>query len=157
MSRLGDGLIIQASHNMSALQRLLSWLMTLVCWLAWLYLWLPALAYVGYLIWGRDVLPAALRAEDAPEHLDKLRDYGLEIALIGLCLLLWSRINYWRFTGKQKRSPIPNVALEKLAEDLGLPPDELREGQAAKVAVVHHCDEGGIARIETVTRLPPPA
>ena len=52
MRRPGEGLIIQAAHNMSALQRLLSWLLTLLWWLLWLYLWLPAVAFACYLIWG---------------------------------------------------------------------------------------------------------
>lgn len=154
MRRPGEGLIIQAAHNMSALQRLLSWLLTLLWWLVWLYLWLPALAFVCYLIWGREVLPVSIRTLDAPAHLTLLSEYGLFIALFGLCLVLWSRVNYWRFSGKRQRSRIPDVTLEMLAADLGVAPAELSNGRAAKVMVVHHCEEGGIARIETVTPLP---
>lgn len=154
MKKLADVLIIRAAHNMSWLQRLVSRLLTVLWWLLWVYLWLPALAFACLLIWGEQLLPVAVRIDQLPDHLAVLGRYALLVCLFGGGLVLWSRINYWRFSGEEQRSAIDSITLEDIAADLGLAPQLLREGQGGKVVVVHHNPEGGIHHLDILQLLP---
>lgn len=154
MKKLADVLIIRAAHNMSWLQRLVSRLLTVLWWLLWVYLWLPALAFACLLIWGEQLLPVTVRIDQLPDHLAVLGRYALLVCLFGGGLLLWSRINYWRFSGEEQRGEIDNVTLEEMAADLGLAPQLLRAGRAGKVVVVHHNPEGGIHHLDILLPLP---
>ncbi|PXX40144.1 poly-beta-1,6-N-acetyl-D-glucosamine biosynthesis protein PgaD [Aquitalea magnusonii] len=154
MKKLADVLIIRAAHNMSWLQRLLSRLLTVLWWLLWVYLWLPALAFFCLLIWGEQLLPVTVRIDQLPGHLLALGRYALLVCLFGGGLVLWSRINYWRFSGEEQRGAIANVTLLDMAADLGLEPALLQAGQAGKVVVVHHNPEGGIHHLDILQPLP---
>jgi len=148
MSKLADALIIRAGHNMTWLQRLVSRLLTVLWWILWVYLWLPALAFVCLLIWGEHWLPVTVQLDQLPQHLEVLGTYALFVGLFGGGLVLWSRINYWRFSGEEQRAPIASLTLEEIAADLGLDASMLRQGQAGKIVVVHHNPEGGIHHLD---------
>jgi|GEM_PF-2709966 len=150
MKNRDESLIISAAHHMTWLQRLSSRLLTLLWWLLWIYLWLPALAVACLLIWGEQLLPVEVRLDQLPGHLEVLGRYAFFIGLFGGGLVLWSRINYWRFSGEEQRSAIGDVTLEEIATDQGLPAHVLEQGRNGKIVIVHHDAQGGIHHLDII-------
>ncbi|TDR76621.1 poly-beta-1,6-N-acetyl-D-glucosamine biosynthesis protein PgaD [Paludibacterium purpuratum] len=147
-------LIIEARHVLTLRQRALSWLLTLLGWGIWCYLWLPALALALVLNFDPDIQPGS---GNLRESLDILLIYGSIAVGLGGALVLWSRINLWRFSGMDRRSPIANASLAEIADDLALSFSMLKSGQEGKIVVVHHGPEGGIIGIDVALPLHAPS
>lgn len=142
-----DDLIINAGHKASLVQRVTSFVLTLVWWALWIYLCLPALAFVSVAVSGEQLLPYHVDTSNRQHYLDLLLNYALVIVLFGGALVLWSRINLWRFAGVERRKPVPSVSLTDLAADVGISVEELARARESQVMVVYHGKEGGIAEI----------
>jgi len=108
----------------------------------WISLWWPAVVYVSQGAWyGLPVWSS-------------LRSYAGVWACVGVALVVWARVNYWRFSTHEQRHRVPDVTADELAVDLGVPADDLRGGRLARVMLVHHLPAGGIERIESDAGVP---
>jgi len=143
-----EDLIIDAPYLLRPWQRVLSWILTTLGWLLWLYLWLPGLGALLRKLTGYAMLPVETSAARMIQSLEVLKGYVLVGLLLGGLLVLWSRINYWRFQGVERRSFIPDAAADEIAECAGLSLPLLYKGQQGQVLEVYHHDDGEISGVE---------
>lgn len=136
--------LIIEERGLGLRRRLVSWLLATAGWGLWAYLVLPGLWQLVSLAWH----PAARSAEAG--SLQSLQHYLLVALALGGGLVAWSLINFWRFAGVERRRPIADVPVEKLANDLELPSGVLRHGRDARVMIVHHDRDGAIDRVDVV-------
>ena len=146
-------LIIDARHVLTRRRRLVSWLLTLLGWCAWFYLWLPAFDLLRSWLIGHAVLSIDPGLSRLAQSLTVLEIYLLVAALLGGALILWSRVNYWRFAGVERRSTIADAPLEELAGAAALPVSLLQRGCQAQILVVHHQKDGEISGIDVLSPL----
>lgn len=134
--------IIHAHHTLSRWRRWLSWSMTLLCWVLWLFLWWPVVAFLLGASWTTH------------PHWFSLRGYAAVAAALGALLVLWARVNLWRFRAHEQRRLVRDVTPEELARDLGLTQTALLRGRSARILVVHHYPAGGIASLVSADEPP---
>ncbi|MBO4121747.1 poly-beta-1,6-N-acetyl-D-glucosamine biosynthesis protein PgaD [Cupriavidus gilardii] len=65
----------------------------------------------------------------------------------GVVLLTWALYNQYRFSGLDRRKPIPALRDDELARSFKVSGEQLRALQKAKVAVVDHEGDGTIADV----------
>jgi biofilm PGA synthesis protein PgaD len=141
-------MIIDAAHFLTPWQRRLSLGLTALGWCVWLYLWLPGLAALLRWITGYSLPVHETSAARLAQSLMVLEQYVLVALLLGAILVLWSRINYWRFQGAERRSFITDAAPDEVARVAELPLAELHHGLQGQVLVVHHHEDGEISGVE---------
>lgn len=84
--------------------------------------------------------------------------YVLAMLLQGLVLIIWARYNAWRFRGKQRRAKASSISSNATQAFYRLDASSLQELRQAPISVIHHTDEGYIAKLEhrsTTTMLIP--
>lgn len=123
---------------------LLDALLTALAWLAFAYLCVTGLV-------------AVLRKDEAgPEvpfwsalvpTMDTLVIYVVVAVFNAIVLLAWARYNQHRFSGRDRRKPIPALDHDELARSFRLPVQQLGALQRAKVAIVDHDVDGTIADV----------
>jgi biofilm PGA synthesis protein PgaD len=154
MSVSHDNLIIDAGHQLTLLQRLLSMTFTTLLWLFWVYLWMPLISLVGWYFGFQLFYDEMVLHEGWYSLVKLLLIYALIVAVLGGLLILWARINYLRFSRKERRRPVPNLSPATQARDFGVVVDEVSHGRSSQISVVHHDQEGQIVKIEP--RIPHP-
>ena len=148
-----DALIINQPDLVPPGQKLTAWGITLFFWGALLYLWQPLLSLLAWglnlhLFYNHMILLGGYRS-----FLHLLAFYLIVIAILGGGLILWARINQWRFRGKERRRGIDATNLERLCESLGVSVDERARATASSVVTVHFAEDGRIAAIEATEKV----
>jgi biofilm PGA synthesis protein PgaD len=97
---------------------------TLLFWGALLYLWQPLVSVIAWglnihLFYNHMILLGGYRT-----FLDLLMKYLAVIAVLGGGLILWARINQWRFRGKERRTGIDATDMAALCASYGLEPSD---------------------------------
>ncbi|MDN0084718.1 poly-beta-1,6-N-acetyl-D-glucosamine biosynthesis protein PgaD [Crenobacter sp. SG2305] len=149
MSIAHDGVIIEAEHNLTLMQRLVSMSLTTLLWLFWMYLWMPLISLIGWYFGIQLIYDQMVLREGWYSLIKLLLVYALIVAALSGLLLVWARINYYRFAGRERRRRAPDLSLAVLASDFGLSRATVEAGQASRIAVVYHDETGMIAAIET--------
>ncbi|MBP0639276.1 poly-beta-1,6-N-acetyl-D-glucosamine biosynthesis protein PgaD [Cupriavidus sp. AcVe19-6a] len=118
---------------------------------------LTALAWAGffYLFASgiRDILVGASTGLDVPfwsammPTMGTLSVYVLVGVFNGVLLLVWALYNQIRFAGMDRRKPLPPLADDELVASFGLPGQRVDALQQARVAVIDHDHDGGIAGV----------
>lgn len=145
-----DSRLIRKRRQQPRLQRAAWGFVTLAFWGFYFYLWAPLLILLSWLFGGR---LAWLQLYDHRQHLDPFLIVVMPIVL-GCCavvLIAWAEYNRFRFTGKERRSPLKNAATEEVAHGLGAPPHVAVRLSSAKVITLHM---DGLARPVGMTEQP---
>jgi biofilm PGA synthesis protein PgaD len=142
-------LIIDRPELVPSGQKMTAWGITLFFWGALLYLWQPLLSLVAWglnidLFYNHMILLGGYRTFS---HL--LTIYLTVIALLGGGLILWARINYWRFRGLERRVGQGDTHIERLCTEFGVTSAHRDDAMDATVLTVHFDDNGGIASLES--------
>ena len=113
-------LIIDRADLVAPGQKVTALGITLLFWGALLYLWQPLVSVIAWglnihLFYNHMILLGGYRT-----FLDLLARYLVVIAILGGGLILWARINQWRFRGKERRTGIDATDMAALWEVYGL-------------------------------------
>jgi biofilm PGA synthesis protein PgaD len=122
---------------------------TLVFWGALLYLWQPLLSLLAWglnihLFYNHMIVMGGYEA-----FLNLLAFYALVILILGGGLILWARINLWRFRGKNRRNGVFFTEEEKLCRDFEVSAEQLAELRAAQKLTVKLTPDGRIERFSS--------
>jgi len=149
MSVANDNVIIEAEHNLTLTQRLVSMSLTTLLWLFWMYLWMPLISLIGWYFGIELIYDQMVLREGWYSLVKLLLVYVLIVSVLSGLLLAWARINYYRFAGRERRQRATGLSLAALAGDFGLSRATVDAGQASRIAVVYHDETGMISAIET--------
>jgi biofilm PGA synthesis protein PgaD len=141
-------LIIDRPDLVPSGQKLTAWSITLFFWGALLYLWQPLLSLIAWglninLFYNHMILLGGYRT-----FLHLLTFYLIVIALMGGGLILWARINLWRFRGRERRVGQGNTRIDKLCAGFGVQPEQRAIAMDAAVLTVHFAPNGAIEKLE---------
>ncbi len=138
-------LIIDEKALLSSSEQLAAKGITLAFWFALFYLWQPLISMVAWffnikLFYDHMIILGGYRG-----FLDIVALYALVICLLGGALILWGKINQWRFRGKERRSPQPEATIDEMADYFAVNPEELAKWQEYQNATVifdenHHVE-----------------
>lgn len=119
---------------------------TLVFWGALLYLWQPLLSILAWglnihLFYNHMIVMGGYHA-----FLNLLVFYAIVIGILGGGLILWARINQWRFRGKNRRTGEFFTDEARLCQDFGLTAEQLSELRGAARLTILLGADGRIER-----------
>ncbi|MFT3930530.1 MAG: poly-beta-1,6-N-acetyl-D-glucosamine biosynthesis protein PgaD [Spongiibacteraceae bacterium] len=145
MNARNKSLIINRPDLVPPGQKLTAWGITLFFWAALLYLWQPLLSLLAWglniqLFYNHMILLGGYRT-----FLDLLVKYLITISILGGGLIVWARINQWRFRGKERRTGIGATDMKSLATSFGLGLEEIEAFAGSKVVSVTFVDEQKIS------------
>ncbi len=130
-------------------QKLTAMGITLFFWGLLFYLWQPLLSLIAWglnihLFYNHMILLGGHRV-----FLRLLTFYLSVIACLGGGLILWARINQWRFRGKERRlARHSSTDLPRLSGMFGLPESARAASLDRRIVTVHFGQDGGIERLE---------
>lgn len=136
-------LIINVRSQMSWYRRLTTNVMTASMWVGWLFLLRPFFGFVGWVQSGTIALrPILLKIIGSSIFTAE----GL-MTLLGTsgALMLWSLLPSHRPRVQPNFQPVLTQS-----EFFALPQEEIENGQAASIVIVHHGELGQIVRIERI-------
>ncbi|MCY1220374.1 Biofilm PGA synthesis protein PgaD [compost metagenome] len=137
-----DHMIIRTRR--APLRRAFDAVLTALAWIGFFYLFASGI---------RDILMEASAGPDVPfwsammPTMGTLSVYVLVGVFNGVVLLVWALYNQVRFAGMDRRKPLPPLGGDELVASFGLPGQGLEALQQAKVAVIDHDHDGGIAGV----------
>ncbi|MBT8141195.1 MAG: poly-beta-1,6-N-acetyl-D-glucosamine biosynthesis protein PgaD [Gammaproteobacteria bacterium] len=89
---------------------------TLVFWLMIIYLWQPLISLIAWAFGYKLFYEHMLILGGLDGLLEILFYYMITVLILGGGLILWARINNYRFRGKPRRNGVPPVKPEWVAE-----------------------------------------
>jgi biofilm PGA synthesis protein PgaD len=89
---------------------------TLFFWFALLYLWQPLISLIAWAFNVKLFYSHMVVLGGYETFLDVWKAYALVIVLMGGSLIVWARINQWRFRGAERRTAIPRTDDGDVAE-----------------------------------------
>ncbi|QRQ85434.1 poly-beta-1,6-N-acetyl-D-glucosamine biosynthesis protein PgaD [Cupriavidus oxalaticus] len=137
-----DHMIIRTRR--APLRRAFDAVLTALAWTGFFYLFASGI---------RDILLEASAGPDVPfwsammPTMGTLSVYVLVGVFNGVVLLVWALYNQVRFAGMDRRKPLPPLGDDELVASFGLPGQRVRSLQQARVAVIDHDHDGGIAGV----------
>lgn len=136
-----SSLIINARHQLHWHHRLFSDASTAMLWGGWLWLWRPMMGTFNWLSGiGTSFHPALMKLLGGAINLE-----GSVVMLAGTSgtLLLWNLL-------PSRKAPTRDVhVLRDYARHFQLPEQEVLNGRASSICVVHHDEHGRIIRIDS--------
>lgn len=125
---------------------------TLFFWGALLYLWQPLIAAIAWvfevkLFYDQMIVLGGLHA-----FRRLLLVYITVVACLGAALLIWAKINEFRFSGRERRGRFPNAAIDEIAESFHVDAERLYGWQQQSCLTVSFDDDGKL--IDVVTTAP---
>ncbi|MGK0442663.1 MAG: biofilm PGA synthesis protein PgaD [Pseudohongiellaceae bacterium] len=138
-----ETLIINRPDLLKSHQKYTAIGVTLFFWGALIYLWQPAISLIAW----------TLNLNIFYEHMVVLGGYknffhllaiysGIIIVLVS-ALLLWAKVNQWRFTGIERRKDIGITSTESVANTFNVSQDSLEQWQSCHHLIVD-VDENGL-------------
>lgn len=124
---------------------------TLLFWGALLYLWQPLLSLLAWglnihLFYNHMIVMGGYHA-----FLNLLVFYAAVIGILGGGLILWARVNQYRFRGKNRRTGIYVTDEAKLCEGLGVSSERLAQLRASGRLTILLDEAGRIERVSADT------
>lgn len=117
---------------------------TLFFWFALLYLWQPVISLIAWAFNVKLFYSHMVVLGGYETFLDVWKNYALVIALMGGSLIVWARINQWRFRGAERRKFIPVSDINDVAETFGVTPEQLQELRMMKNVVLDIDEESRV-------------
>ena len=140
-------LIINRPHQMTRSRKLADAGLTLIFWLLLLYMWQPLISMIAWIFKIRIFYNHMIILGGFKELAELAFVYTLIIILLGGTLLVWAKVNQFRFRGKEKRKFIKNVAVEDEAERYDLNAQTLAQWKHLKMCEIHLSELGVISTI----------
>lgn len=131
-----ESLIINRPELVPHGQKLTALSITLMFWAGLLYLWQPLL---GIVAWGLNIrlfYNHMILLGGYQTFLNLLSIYLAVIAALGGGLVLWGRINQWRFRGRERRLDIGATDLPRLYTNFGVAQADWQRASRHQVVVV---------------------
>lgn len=129
-------------------QRLTAMGVTLFFWAMLLYLWQPLLSLVAWgfnirLFYNHMIVLGGYRS-----FLDLLGFYAIVVAFLGGGLILWARINQWRFRGRDRRRGVTATDTGALCETFQVQPETLEQARGQSNLTVTLDRDGRVLQFE---------
>lgn len=109
-------LIINEPESLRLPHKITSFGLTLLFWGLLLYLWQPLISMLAWSLNVKLFYNHMIVLGGYHNFIGLLIDYLIIIIIIGCVLILWARINQWRFRGNERRTRPPDAYTEELAE-----------------------------------------
>lgn len=122
---------------------------TLFFWFALLYLWQPLISLIAWAFNVKLFYSHMVVLGGYETFLDVWKAYALVIALMGGSLIVWARINQWRFRGAERRTVIPRTDDGDVAETFGVQPGQLQNWRTMKSVVLDIDEESQVEGVST--------
>lgn len=152
MSRqTGDDLIIERPDLQTWPLLLGSRLFTAAMWALYVYLWLPLFTLLAWALGIRVAYQQMVEFGGYRVVLDLWLTFAVVILLLGGALLVWARINFYRFRGGERRQGVGPTDRDRLAADFLLSLQQLETLEDSGRIHIDHHPNGDIARVEIVT------
>ena len=144
--------IINDSYALNSGQKLTAVGITLLFWAAWLYLWQPLISLLAWwlnikLFYNHMIILGGYQA-----FLDVALFYLTVILFLGGGLIVWARINLWRFKGKKARNFSGIVDNKEISKFIGVNEQQLNKLQTSKNVKILLSETGDIDSLVTLTR-----
>lgn len=122
---------------------------TLLFWGALLYLWQPLLSLLAWglnvhLFYNHMIVMGGYQA-----FLNLLLFYGIVIGVLGGGLILWARINQWRFRGKNRRNGKFFTDDTQMCQEFAVDETVLQDLRGARRLTIKLTPEGRLERFST--------
>lgn len=128
-------------------QKFTAWGITLVFWAALLYLWQPL---ISLLAWGLNIrlfYNHMILLGGYQTFLQLLTEYLQVIALLGGSLIIWARINQWRFRGNERRRHLGHTDALALQQEFSVTADTLDQAKNSRIVKISINPDGKVAGI----------
>ena len=147
-----DKLIIDKPSNLGASERITRMSITLFFWLCLFYIWQPLISMVAWvfkikLFYDHMIILGGYRS-----FLATITVYLIVILVLGGALIIWAKINEWRFSGMDRRTEMPVVGLEELAEYHSVREEDLEDWQSYRNARVYFDEENHVDTVEKIEK-----
>ena len=147
MSPNQDKFIIDESIHLKRGQKWTAWGVTLLFWAAFLYLWQPLISLIAWwlnikLFYNHMILLGGYQA-----FLDVVKFYLLVISALGGGLIIWARINLWRFKHNNLRNYCDHVNKKGINEYFTINEEKLTYLQSVNNVNITLNQYGGIINI----------
>lgn len=143
-----DDLIIERPDLQSWPRLLGSRLVTAAAWVIYVYLWLPMLTLLAWLAGIGIAYQQMIEYGGYQIALDMWTTFAIAILMLGSALLVWARINFYRFRGPDRRVAIGITDRDRLATEFALSPDQLGQLERCRRVRIDHYPNGDISRVE---------
>jgi biofilm PGA synthesis protein PgaD len=146
-----EDLIINRPDWLSRGQQVTAVGTTLFFWFALFYLWQPAISLLAWAFNVKLFYSHMVVLGGYETFLSTWMSYALVIAIMGGSLLLWARINQWRFRGRERRKFIAVTEVKDISETFGVLPEQLHEWRAMKNVVLDIDEDSQVQRVSRHT------
>lgn len=142
-----DHLIINRPDLVAPGQKYTALGITLLFWGALLYLWQPLISVLAWglnirLFYNHMILLGGYQA-----FVQLLSEYLQVVLVLGGGLIVWARINLWRFRGKERRRSLDPTNMVKLQQDFGVSADDLNAARNSQIVKISITNEGKISNM----------
>ncbi len=127
-----EKLIIDDRDELKMPHRLTAWGITLLFWGVMLYLWQPLISMLAWAFQIKLFYKHMVVLGGYEDFLALILAYAVVIICMGAVLLLWARINQWRFRGREKRQRMADVTAAQVAAHFGVEKAQLKQWQQSK-------------------------
>ncbi len=132
-----EDLIIDRPSTLGVPEQITRMSITLFFWLCLFYIWQPLISMVAWvfkikLFYDHMIILGGYRAFIATALI-----YLSVVCVLGGALILWAKIQQWRFSGVERRSEMPRLTQDQLADYYHVPSQFLIEWQTYKNATVY--------------------
>lgn len=129
----------------SALYTAVDTVLTTLAWIAFFYL---CISGIPSIVRGKIHGLAVPLASNLLPAVHTLLSYLLVSIVIAALLFAWARYNALHFGRRQRRHPLPEASMERLAASFEVTLPQLLAIQESRRIVVHHSPEGRITDLE---------
>lgn len=143
-----EPLIIDAPESLRLPHKLTSFGLTLLFWGILLYLWQPLISMLAWALNIKLFYNHMIVLGGYHNFLALVVDYLIVIAIMGSVLILWARINLWRFRGRERRKRPRDATTQELAEDFHVTAEELERWRQMDHLVVTLNEEEMPSQVE---------
>lgn len=140
--------IIDESSQLHTGQKATAWGITVLFWGAFLYLLQPILSIIAWWLNIRVFYHQMLLLGGYQAFIETSVFYITVIVLLGGSLILWGRINLWRFKNKETRMASSIAENDIIAANFGLEANDLDQYQAQKRVYLRFDKEGNVIKIK---------
>ena len=143
-----NDLIIEQATNLSLLGKSIRMGITLCFWLGMFYLWQPIISMLAWSFEIKLFYEHMIILGGYQSFLSTIYIYLMIAGSFGGGLILWGKINQWRFRGKERRNALQRVSPEEIAKFYCVPEDEIAEWQHFKNCTVYFDQDNKIQGVE---------
>ncbi len=120
-------LIIEEPDSLRLPHKITAVGLTLLFWGILLYLWQPLISMVAWALNVKLFYNHMIVLGGYHNFLALVIDYLIVIAIMGGILIIWARINLWRFRGKDRRKRPADASTAELAEYFEVSAEQLEQ------------------------------